>query len=355
MPPGDPDLYDAIRRNQVDKVKQLIAAGAEVNATTPDGDPLLREAILWDRTEIAQILVDAGADVNAVDSDGDPLLRVTFFWDRIEIAQILVDAGADVNAVDSDGDPLLHFTIFFGFTEIAQILIDAGADVNAVDSDGDPLLHEAILWDRTEMVQILIAAGADAIPVDSNGDPLLRPYVKIVDRSSSSLTLSVEIGNATYYEIRRRAATAPVEWTELGRLDSRTLNDHGLDQDATYYYSAKGCNSVGCTGYSGEIGGVTESAGQVNVPSVPTGVRGRKVNLYARTDDARVTWSAAPGATYYEVYQGSRFDAEISAPQTGYNDGSPNSFFGAFEATSYKVRACNKAGCSAFSERVTVY
>ena len=61
-----------------------------------------------------------------------------------------------------------------------------------------------------------------------------------------------------------------------------------------------------------------------------------------------------PGATYYEVYQGSGFDAEISAPQAHYYDDSPNSFFGAFETTSYKVMACNKAGCSAFSERVTV-
>ena len=82
---------------------------------------------------------------------------------------------------------------------------------------------------------------------------------------------------------------------------------------------------------------------------------GMKVNVPLATDDARVTWSAAPGATYYEVYQESNFDAEISAPQTGYRDYSPNSFLGAFQTTSYKIRACNKAGCSAFSERVTVF
>ena len=191
-------------------------------------------------------------------------------------------------------------------------------------------------------------------PTRTPAPPILPPSVEVAGRSSSSLTLSVWIFQATYYEIRRRAATAPVEWTDLGRHDSRTLEDHGLDPDATYYYSARGCNSVGCTRYSGETGGVTESAGQVDVPSIPTGVRGMKVSIPQGTDDARVTWSAAPGATYYEVYRGSDLDAEISAPQTGYYDGSPNNIFGAFQTTSYKVRACNKAGCSAFSETVTV-
>ena len=216
---------------------------------------------------------------------------------------------------------------------------------------------------------LLLTAGSSAIVLPAPtptprstptpAPPRLPPYVKVVGRSSSSLTLSVGINDATYFEIQRRAATTPGEWTNLGRHDSRTLNDHGLDPDATYYYSAKGCNSVGCTGYSGEIGGVTESAGQVDVPSIPTGVRGMKEVRFLAFDDASVTWSAAPGATYYEVYQGSDFDAEISAPQTHYYDGSPNSSFfdvnrGGFQTTRYKARACNKAGCSAFSESVTV-
>ena len=133
---------------------------------------------------------------------------------------------------------------------------------------------------------LLLTAGSSAIVLPAPtptprstptpAPPSLPPYVKVVGRSSSSLTLSVEINDATYSEIQRRAATTPGEWTDLGRHESGTLNDHGLDPDATYYYSAKGCNSVGCTRYSGEMGGVTESAGQVDVPSIPTGVLGMK-------------------------------------------------------------------------------
>ena len=226
------------------------------------------------------------------------------------------------------------------------------------------------VYSRLDAQYLLLKSGSSAIVLPAPtptprstptpAPPRYPPYVEVVGRSSSSLTLSVGLNNATYFEIQRRAATAPGEWTNLGRHDSRALEDHGLDPDTTYYYSAKGCNSVGCTGYSGETGGVTESAGQVDVPSMPTGVLGMKVDVVLAFDDASVTWSAAPGATYYEVYQGSDFDAEISAPQTHYYDGSPNSssFFaaggGGFQTTSYKVRACNKAGCSGFSETVAV-
>ena len=173
LPPGDPDLHDAIWRNQVDTVKELIAAGAQVNVSDSDGDPFLLEAIWRGHTEVVQILVDAGADVNAVDSDGDPLLHEAIWRGDTGVVQILIDAGADVNAVDSDGDPLLLEAIWRGHTEVVQILVDAGADVNAVDSDGDPLLHEAIWRDHSGVVQILIDAGADVNAVDSDGDPLL--------------------------------------------------------------------------------------------------------------------------------------------------------------------------------------
>ena len=70
-------------------------------------------------------------------------------------------------------------------------------------------------------------------------------------------------------------------------------------------------------------------------------------------DDAGLTWDAVEGATYYEVYQDADLDAEVSAPLTSYRDYSPNEFLG-FDTTSYKVRACNKAGCSPFSEVVTL-
>ena len=131
--------------------------------------------------------------------------------------------------------------------------------------------------------------------------------------------------------------------------------DRGLDPDTTYYYTAKSCNSCGCSNFAvNAVGVITESDGPVSVPSTPTGFIGRKVSVTG-PDHAEVSWQSSPGATFYQVYQGTpggsewELDAEVSAPATEYRDYSPNTFLGGFDDTSYRVRACNKAGCSEFT------
>ena len=75
LPPGDPDLYRAIRVGAVDDVRQLVAEGKEVNVSDENGDPLLYAAIWRDKENVVELLIDSGADVNAKDSEGNPLLR----------------------------------------------------------------------------------------------------------------------------------------------------------------------------------------------------------------------------------------------------------------------------------------
>ena len=156
-----------------------------------------------------------------------------------------------------------------------------------------------------------------------------------------------------YYQVHRRSQEGVHKL-----VDSRPLRppyvDKGLQPNTVYYYTVQACNDSGCSDESEESGGLTESDGPVDAPSIPTGVRGHKFQVSLDTDDAGVSWKSVANATYYEVYQGTGFDEEVSAPGTSYRDSNPNSSWGAFYATSYKVRACNKAGCSPFSQVVTV-
>ena len=132
--------------------------------------------------------------------------------------------------------------------------------------------------------------------------------------------------------------------------------DVGLMPSTVYSYELRACNEVGCSPPT-QAAGLTEAADPVAIPSAPS-IRGEKVNVTMGTDNAKVIWDKVDGATYYLVYQSDRsnekLDAEVSAPEVGYHDGSPNSSLGAFYTTTYRVKACNKAGCSAFSERVTL-
>ena len=131
----------------------------------------------------------------------------------------------------------------------------------------------------------------------------------------------------------------------------------------TYYYGAcvdevsnESDATNNCSDAVTIAAGITESDGPVGVPEIPTGVQASKVDLPLRGDDARVTWHAVEGATYYEVYQGSSKDAEVSAPQTSYRDTEPRrGLFGALLATRYAVKACNEAGCSDYSASASTH
>ena len=224
--------------------------------------------------------------------------------------------------------------------------------------------------------------------------PLRGPSrVKVVDRTHDSLTVEWQaVWDLTYYDSRYYWVTAcnnagcsklghysygsasvdielrfQVDYYQLNRrsqeggyalVDSKPVGSPYVDRDlqptTIYYYTVRACNDTGCSGESDETGGVTEFDGPVDVPAVPDRTRGHKFQVSFGRDDAGVSWKSVENATYYAVYQGGHFDEEVSAPGTSYRDYSPNSSWGEFSTTTYKVKACNKAGCSPFSEFVTV-
>lgn len=214
------------------------------------------------------------------------------------------------------------------------------------------------------------------------------PVINVVDRSEDSLALrwlvvhggSVELRYQVAACIRSNCSTvgegqksATVSYVEVGRYELRRRStdgqfavlrddvtqaqyiDEGLQPSTVYYYTVRYCNNAGCSPLADETGGLTEAEGPVDPPPMPSGFRGEKIDISGGGDDARVSWLTADGATWYEVHQGPALDAQISAPQTSHYDAQPNrALFGAYVTTSYRVRACNKAGCSSFTNFVTM-
>src|SRR6185503_15452066 len=94
-------------------VRELLLAGANVNARADDGSTPLLTWSLTGSFELLECLIKAGADVNIM-SEGDlsPMLRV---WERrspeIAVMDMYIRAGGDVNQTDSGGRTLLdNFT-----------------------------------------------------------------------------------------------------------------------------------------------------------------------------------------------------------------------------------------------------
>jgi ankyrin repeat protein len=144
------DIMKAVNDGDLDRCKELIAAGVDVKAQGGGRDPL-SAACQRRRIDLCRVLIEAGADVN--DSAGAPLLTAATQGD-VEICLYLVSVGADVNL----RSPLMG-AAGFGFVEVCRALIDMGADVGDVGSDGRTALTMAIRYGRVEVVRLLVEAG----------------------------------------------------------------------------------------------------------------------------------------------------------------------------------------------------
>ena len=204
-------LFKAINNNDLEQVKKLIKAGADVNAKSDiEGTPLIL-AVEKRNTEIVKFLLSSGADVNkkitsveCIEGCGSPLLNAASEG-QIELVKILIKAGADVNIESMDKEtPImlasinnyedvvkilkaagakddLYSAVMRGDIETVKSLIKNGEDVNKThlvwnDALGDyeiyPSIIEAIKKEYWEIVRELIKAGANVNIVGTDGTPL---------------------------------------------------------------------------------------------------------------------------------------------------------------------------------------
>ncbi|MEJ0057751.1 MAG: ankyrin repeat domain-containing protein [Bacteroidota bacterium] len=92
----DVDIHTAVVTENLEALKQHIAAGTDINEKDPFGgsSPLISAAV-FGKTEMAKVLIDAGADINFQNNDGSTALHTAAFFCRPEIVKILLDKNAD--------------------------------------------------------------------------------------------------------------------------------------------------------------------------------------------------------------------------------------------------------------------
>jgi cytohesin len=168
---GRTPLHWAAIEGHKEIAELLIAEGADVGAKTNDGKTPLDEAInpFYNKTEIARLLrkhggkhgtihsvvggddveavkefLAAGADVNVKDKRGFTPLHWASISGHKEAVELLIDNGADVNAMRGGGATSLSYASSWGHEEIVKLLIANGADVNVKDAFSETPLDVAI-------------------------------------------------------------------------------------------------------------------------------------------------------------------------------------------------------------------
>ncbi len=98
------DIHTAVITENVEAIKQHIAAGSNLNERDPFGgsSPLISAAV-FGKPKAAKLLIDAGADLNFQNNDGSTALISAAYFCRPEIVKMLLDKGADKTITNKYG------------------------------------------------------------------------------------------------------------------------------------------------------------------------------------------------------------------------------------------------------------
>ena len=159
-------MEEAIRSGDLERVRELIRSGANVNVRqgyrSREGS-LLHLAIHSDYKDIALALLEAGADVHAKDITLERTPLHWACWGSKDIVQALIDRGSRVNERDMFGyTPLMlaDGRNEIDHEQIVKKLFLAGANLGTQNEDGNTALHLAALRNSIQSGILLAEGGA---------------------------------------------------------------------------------------------------------------------------------------------------------------------------------------------------
>ncbi len=160
-------LMHAAREGDVERVRDLIQTGANVDATAGGRYTALILACTYGHTNVVQALLDAGADVNqrVRGNQRDGLQRTALGAAAREghrnVVKMLLDANVDVDGHGRGDASALMEACEREHQSVAKLLIENGADVNRrVKGDGNAVIAAA-RGGSLKIMRLLVASGAD--------------------------------------------------------------------------------------------------------------------------------------------------------------------------------------------------
>ena len=161
-PSAPADLYVPIRAGDLQAVRQLLTAGAPVDARDHWGRTPLIVALQQGREAMVELLVEHGAAISMTDAWGrTPLLVATQLKNTAAI-RLLLSRRPDVNAANKNDITPLIAAAQTGNLEAASLLLAAGAALDRTDNLGWTALMWAANRNDAAMVRMLIERGANA-------------------------------------------------------------------------------------------------------------------------------------------------------------------------------------------------
>lgn len=185
------ELITAIAYQDLDKVKNLVEAGVDINYQEESaGATALILSAMYNFVDMARYLIEKGADVSIQNRAGQTALMAAAGSSE-EMFDLLVANGADMSVKSEDGTSAFTLSITGALSErvgleIAKKLLEMGANVdesfNSGAAEGYTCLMMAARNQRPDIVKFLAENGANVNARAADGNTPLSLAKKEEDR-----------------------------------------------------------------------------------------------------------------------------------------------------------------------------
>lgn len=120
-------LMNALKNDDINKAKELIMSGVNINTRNMIGETPLMEAAEKGYTEIVELLLNKRVNINISNVKNITALSKAAYNGHTDIVKLLVNADATLNIRDRDGKTALTYAFENEYKDIVKILKKAGA------------------------------------------------------------------------------------------------------------------------------------------------------------------------------------------------------------------------------------
>lgn len=143
-------LRNASNNGELEKVKSLLAEGADINAANKQGSTALHLAVRQGHLLILKYLLKQGADISLQDIHGHTPLYIAIFSGTSDVLKELLSDRTEFSQADLNES--FRVAVQLSHVEMTVLLLKYGADVNVQDHRGYTALDTVRMSHRTATV-----------------------------------------------------------------------------------------------------------------------------------------------------------------------------------------------------------